>query len=126
MPPRIEESASSYNVTEGNMVILPCVTYAIPPANIKWTHINAESSTSELDKYVMFDGSLQLKAKFSDSGRYICEAANEAGVASSEMLLNVYSMLFDKFSIFKFNKIILVNKFSSFYKLFAFKLTFFS
>lgn len=79
------------------MVILPCVTYAIPPATIKWTRINVESSTSELDKYVMFDGSLQLKAKFSDSGRYICEAANEAGVASSETHLNVYSMLFDNF-----------------------------
>ena len=84
----------SYNVTEGNMIVLPCVTYAKPPATIKWTRVNAENSNSELDKYVMFDGSLQLKAKFADSGKYRCEARNDAGVATSEMLLNVYSMLF--------------------------------
>lgn len=93
MPPRIEKSEVLYNVTEGNMIILPCVTYANPPATIKWTQVNTMTSNSELDKYIMFDGSLQLKAKSSDNGKYRCEARNEVGVATSEMFLNVYSKL---------------------------------
>lgn len=71
------------------MITLPCVSYAKPPATIKWTRDEAESSNSELDKFVMFDGSLQFKAKFSDAGKYVCEAANEVGRAVMEMQLNV-------------------------------------
>lgn len=76
------------------MVVLPCATYAKPPAIIQWSRENVESS--ELDKHVIFDGSLQFKAKFSDRGKYLCEAINEAGAASSEIVLNVYGKDFFK------------------------------
>ncbi|GFS46965.1 hemicentin-1 [Trichonephila inaurata madagascariensis] len=90
VPPKpLQPDGVSYNVTEGDMVTLPCNFYAKPPAQIYWTRITKQGSESDLEKYMMYNGSLLLKPTFEDSGKYICIAKNEVGQTQRELSLNV-------------------------------------
>nr|XP_042899314.1 hemicentin-1 isoform X1 [Parasteatoda tepidariorum] len=88
VPPKILQPSAVYNATDGDMVLLPCSSHAKPPAHIKWTRIS-QKHRDDLDKYMMYNGSLLLKASSSDSDVYTCKAMNEVGEAKIELTLNV-------------------------------------
>ncbi|GIY13520.1 hypothetical protein CDAR_68362 [Caerostris darwini] len=91
VPPRpLQHDGISYDVIEGDMIVLPCNFYANPPAQIEWTRITKQSQTTDLEKYMMYNGSLLLKPTFEESGKYICTGKNEAGQAQTELNLNVF------------------------------------
>ncbi|XP_054713925.1 hemicentin-1-like [Uloborus diversus] len=87
VPPKILPSEEIYNVVEGHVAMMPCRSYGKPAALIKWKH--PHQVQSYLDKYTMYNGSLQFRPKYDDGGIYICEATNEVGQAKSEVVLNV-------------------------------------
>ncbi|XP_055948498.1 hemicentin-1-like isoform X2 [Argiope bruennichi] len=91
VPPKaLQPNGLSYNITEGDMITLPCSFYAKPPAQILWTRITKQNLPSDLGKYIMYNGSLLLKPTFDDAGTYMCTAKNEVGEARSELTLNVF------------------------------------
>ncbi|GBM98114.1 Hemicentin-1, partial [Araneus ventricosus] len=91
VPPKpLQPDGLSYNVTEGDMITLPCSFYAKPPAQVHWTRITKQSLSTDLGKYVMYNGSLLLKPTFEDAGIYICTAKNEVGDAKTELSLSVF------------------------------------
>ncbi|GFT31287.1 hemicentin-1 [Nephila pilipes] len=88
-PTPLQPDGLSFYVTEGDMITLPCDFYAKPPAQIYWTRISKQGPVSDLEKYMMYNGSLLLKPTFEDSGKYICTAKNEVGEIQRELSLNV-------------------------------------
>ncbi|GIY25107.1 hemicentin-1 [Caerostris extrusa] len=58
-------------------------------AQIEWTRITKQSQATDLEKYMMYNGSLLLKPTFEESGKYICTGKNDAGQAQTELNLNV-------------------------------------
>lgn len=94
VPPRILEPSAPYNATEGEIISIPCPSYAKPPARIRWSRITSKrNQVEDVSRYMMYNGSLLLKTSFLDSGTYVCEAENEVGEAKIEVILNVFGKL---------------------------------
>ncbi|XP_009575209.1 PREDICTED: hemicentin-1-like, partial [Fulmarus glacialis] len=78
-------------VTQGNEISLECKVQGIPEPAITWMK-DGRPLVSGRDVVILHDGHfLQLKnAQVSDTGRYVCVAANVAGLSDRKYDLNVH------------------------------------
>ena len=78
-------------VTQGNEISLECKVEGIPEPAITWMK-DGRPLASGRDIAILHDGRfLQLKnAQVSDTGRYVCVAANVAGLSDRKYDLNVH------------------------------------
>ncbi|XP_010130628.1 PREDICTED: hemicentin-1, partial [Buceros rhinoceros silvestris] len=76
-------------ITQGNEVSLECKVQGIPEPEVMWMK-DGRPLVSGRD-IVILHGGLQLKnAQVSDTGRYVCVAANAAGLSDRKYDLNVH------------------------------------
>uniref|UniRef100_A0A663M826 Hemicentin 1 n=1 Tax=Athene cunicularia TaxID=194338 RepID=A0A663M826_ATHCN len=78
-------------ITQGNEISLECKVQGIPEPAITWMK-DGHVLSSGRDVAILHDGHfLQLKkAQVSDTGRYVCVAANAAGLSDRKYDLNVH------------------------------------
>ncbi|XP_033885551.3 hemicentin-1-like isoform X1 [Acipenser ruthenus] len=95
VPPSIRDHGGDnpavVSVRVGNSVTLECESNAVPPPSITW-YKNGRMITESANVKVLADGQmLKIKgAEVSDTGQYVCKAANIAGQVDKNFHLNVY------------------------------------
>ncbi|MGH0125472.1 UNVERIFIED_CONTAM: hypothetical protein FKN15_054569 [Acipenser sinensis] len=95
VPPSIRDHSGDnpavVSVRVGNSVTLECESNAVPPPSITW-YKNGRMITESANVKVLADGQmLKIKgAEVSDTGQYVCKAANIAGQVNKNFHLNVY------------------------------------
>lgn len=83
VPPTITSLPSTVTVTEGTPHTLTCMATGIPVPLISWSFGGVVISTQ---------GTLSLEpsAQRSDAGVYTCTASNTAGIASSNITIDIH------------------------------------
>lgn len=110
VPPRVSVNASTVVLRTGNAVSLYCQVTGIPTPDVEWVKRGAKSLsnhssivTSITSTYATAASILHVtNAQPSDSGEFVCEAANKVGTANTTSILDVQCNLDKSFDLSDF------------------------
>ncbi|GAB6026403.1 Down syndrome cell adhesion molecule-like protein 1 [Chamberlinius hualienensis] len=95
--PKISSTTSSFQVTSGDRLVIPCVGQGKPAPNLKWFKKNGNSQLTEIaanNNIRLTQSSLIIKkTDVSDAGIYVCELYNSNGRSQHDFTLSVYEKL---------------------------------
>ena len=92
VPPSVVQHSTNATRTVGETVRFLCSFSGIPKPTVAWFHVvgNTQTPVSGSSNHVLSDGQLEIRQVTKGSeGRYLCEATNIAGKASSSAFLKV-------------------------------------
>lgn len=95
VPPKLQQEIdldfqTTFSVTQGHSITLPCSVTADPPASITWLKSGSKIELTDVRYLIRNDGALEIfGAEVSDGGQFKCVASNSAGKVNKDVTLFV-------------------------------------
>lgn len=97
VPPRITDTTSNIHISQGEVLMIPCVAHGNPAPVFKWfvkpEHDGQHPVHLGDRAYQAVSSLVLIDPQISDGGIYICEAHNSAGIERAETLVTVTAPL---------------------------------